>query len=153
MWVDSDWGIGSFAFFEPRLLLTPNARWQNSESITGPRALSEPSRFEPVTALYVVIRIHSFCICRTACLFMKLSLACNLPLSIRDELLLLGNVSKWKLQLSPSRIFLSLSSSIWINCFVASWLANTLVDLWCYPCWQAWCSLIMFNCTDVLSSC
>ena len=31
MWVDSDWRIGNIAFFEPRLLLTPNARWQNSE--------------------------------------------------------------------------------------------------------------------------
>ena len=99
------------------------------KSITGPRALSEPSRFEPVTALYVAICIKSFCICCTACLFMKLSLACNLPLSIRDELfrngqvlmyvcstLLFWIVSKWKLQLSPFRTFLSLSSSIWINC-------------------------------------
>ena len=130
--------------------------------ITGPRALSEPSRFEPVTALYVAICIKNFCICCTACLFMKLSLACNLPLSIRDELfrngqvlmyvcstLLFWIVSKWKLQLSPFRTFLSLSSSIWINCFEASWLADILVYLWCHPCWQAWCfldCLIVYRC-------
>ena len=97
-------------------LAYPECADRTLKLITGPRALSEPSRFEPVTALYEAICIKSFCICCTACLFVKLSLACNVLLSIRDELSLLWIVSKWKLQLSPFRTFLSLSSSIWINC-------------------------------------